>query len=588
LANITVSNKSWNGSTITFNWLLTGSNDPFLLVWSLNGVEKGNAYVNSLSSPISGNGFINYNGSETSVTVKFELFIFPNDANKKALSYLTNESFSNSLYFIVPNVLISISWNGGSLLNKVITYDDFLLFANYPWTPAQAVDSNYDVNTKNATNLSVNYTFEQIKNSILGIASIPATPVLSSQKIDNTNYILSWTGNVNDLFNLERATSTQNYSSVFGDLQDFDNQLNIALADITETYYYRIRTKNSVGYSSYSNIITLNVISSAPVGTVPSAPILTNAGFANQTINLSWSVVSGATSYNLEGKSPSLSSFTSLTGDITQNTINIPLTEVGSYQFRVRAKNNSGYSAYSGIVGVSVSPDPVTIQPSTNWINLSYSTDFKMLNDIITGSIIATKTVNYDENIGSVALSLYLKITSDGIVQNISTINFELNQTAIIPITKSILKPNVTIEAYVWDSQLRAYSTVYVKSLTNEVTNEEVINKVVFIFTPNNDNSIRGILNPTHYAKWTFDNNNSLLCDYPEFTGLDVPCSLTYNTLDSFVSEPDNFDYVIESIRLRYSNEPPIPTGTTGIFKKIIGVFALGVTSALLLDGGKK
>jgi len=349
---------------------------------------------------------------------------------------------------------------------------------------------------------------------------------------------------------------------------------------IVEAFVWNI---NNDAFSPVQAKILYNQITSEPVQTVPNAPSLTNVGFVNQTINLSWNNVTNATDYNLEGKSPSSSNFISLFGDITGTTLNIPLTEIGSYQFRVRAKNNAGYSLYSNIVGVSVSSDPVTVQPNTTMITLGFSDDFKMLNDIITGSILVTKTSSFDPYLDNQALTLWLKFITNGNVQNITSINIQ-NASVSVPITKSILQPNVLIEAYVWDSALRSYSIVYTKSLTNETTVQTTTQKIVQIMTPNNANMIRGIFNPQNYEKWIYDNVNSLLCNYPEFQGLNVPCSLSYNVVDGFVSDPDNFGTVIESIRLRYSGVITDTSTNKNLISMLGRLFAMGTGLGLLVS----
>jgi len=334
--------------------------------------------------------------------------------------------------------------------------------------------------TNNITTLADDYP-------ALPVATIPQTPVLTVQSIDNLNKILSWTGNVTDQINIERATSVLDYSSIFGDLQDNDNQINIVLPDVTETYYYRVRTKNSVGYSNYSNVITINVTGSAPpppTGTIPAAPNITSSTQSADLGLISWNPVATATSYNLENITPLNSTWMSF-GDFTANMIDGKLgiqvnlvSGNGVYQYRLRAKNSYGYSSYSNI----------TI------------------------------------------------------------------------LTKEIIIPPPT----------------------------PATQQVIQISTPNNSNSIRGVFNSTSLNKWIYDNENSLLCNYPEFAGLNVPCSLSYYIVpDVFVSEADNFQSVIEQIRLRYSgNQPPAPTPTDNknLLSLVKHLFVMGTGIGLLVS----
>lgn len=103
---------------------------------------------------------------------------------------------------------------------------------------------------------------------------------------------------------------------------------------------------------------------------------------------------------------------------------------------------------------------------------------------------------------------------------------------------------------------------------------------VIQIQTPNNNNDIRGVLNPTNLQKWISDNDNSILCNYPQFNGLNVPCSLTWFNIGAMVSEPDNFESVISQIAQRYggSGTPP----KSSIMQKALGGLALLTTLSLL------
>jgi Listeria/Bacterioides repeat/Listeria/Bacterioides repeat/Listeria/Bacterioides repeat/Listeria/Bacterioides repeat len=81
----------------------------------------------------------------------------------------------------------------------------------------------------------------------------------------------------------------------------------------------------------------------------PAAPAI---GATNQSINpaLSWSAVSGATSYEVQVSTAS--SFSTIMKDTTLTTLSLtigPLTNASTYYWHVRAKNNSGISAWSSI-----------------------------------------------------------------------------------------------------------------------------------------------------------------------------------------------------------------------------------------------
>jgi hypothetical protein len=63
-------------------------------------------------------------------------------------------------------------------------------------------------------------------------------------------------------------------------------------------YRLQVRSVNPLGASAPSNVVDVNVGSSAPCAP-PSAPTGVNASLSNGTANVSWSAAAGATSYNV-------------------------------------------------------------------------------------------------------------------------------------------------------------------------------------------------------------------------------------------------------------------------------------------------
>lgn len=88
------------------------------------------------------------------------------------------------------------------------------------------------------------------------------------------------------------------------------------------------------------------------VGTGPVEPPVTPTGLAasnitDVTATLSWGMVSGATSYDLQIR-PQGGTFT--TQNVTSNSVNVTgLTATTTYEWQVRAKNSAGNSAYSSL-----------------------------------------------------------------------------------------------------------------------------------------------------------------------------------------------------------------------------------------------
>ena len=81
--------------------------------------------------------------------------------------------------------------------------------------------------------------------------------------------------------------------------------------------------------------------------TVPSAPASLTATPGNTQVSLSWSAVTGATSYNVYDSTSSSGSYTKVASSTNTNSTVTGLTNGTAYYFVVTAVNNSGESGYS-------------------------------------------------------------------------------------------------------------------------------------------------------------------------------------------------------------------------------------------------
>lgn len=315
-----------------------------------------------------------------------------NSSGYSAYSNVTTVTKTSTSY---PNTQFTILYWDNTTRNFILTDANFAIFSARPSDPLFSITNVTDTNLS-ASSLNTVDTNINLKLATYGTSTVPATPVLSVTPIDKYNFILSWTGNVTDQFNLERATSILDYSSVFGDLQDTDNQINTNIPPVTETYYYRIRTKNNSGYSAYSNVIT--VINTEPTPepppppppttTIPNAPILQMLTSSDPLAKLlKWNMDSTVTSYNIESSNPLTDPlWMSLTGDLTVGTdlgtnndlgdqhwgIRVIMgTQDGLWKYRIRAKNSVGYSNYSNVVSYTISNNiPEPPPPTTDNKNL--------------------------------------------------------------------------------------------------------------------------------------------------------------------------------------------------------------------------
>ena len=120
------------------------------------------------------------------------------------------------------------------------------------------------------------------------------------------------------------------------------------LADST-TYYYIVTAVNSTGEGAASVQVAATTLNPVPVPTIPAAPTgLSAAGGANQ-VTVSWSAVTGATSYNLYRSTTT--GVTTATGTkiagVTSPYVNTGLSAGTAYYYIVTAVNGVGESIAS-------------------------------------------------------------------------------------------------------------------------------------------------------------------------------------------------------------------------------------------------
>jgi hypothetical protein len=124
-------------------------------------------------------------------------------------------------------------------------------------------------------------------------------------------------------------------------------------------YTVKVRAKNTVGTSEYSEDATGTPIAATEAPAAPSAPTATAEYNA---ITVSWTGVAGATKYQVwYGTSDSSSSATKYGDDITSGlSATITVTTTGQYYVWVKAGNSIGYSDFSPPATATVTAlDPV-------------------------------------------------------------------------------------------------------------------------------------------------------------------------------------------------------------------------------------
>jgi len=378
---ISITNPSWDGSIVSFtaNWTTNLYSETKVLEVSVGGVIK----TELTGGVYSGGGTTQFNYSDTasSVTLTFKLWRLLNGVKNLVvdgyvLNYpitktggttLTNSTPTGVTVTNISSTGMTISWNSST------TPSGWYVNLN------SATKATVTVKTATITGLLPNTSYNVQVYSFVGSAlsspsttvqvstlptstTAPSAPVLSSRSIDQNNVMVYCAPVANATwYNLEAYTPQYpQWLELVPDstLTPVNNEIQfpVALGSLDGNYQYRARARNSAGYSAYSNVVTITK-TTAPVVTVPNAPVISSSIYGSPDIVLiSWNGITNATEYNLEVTSPLLSTFTSITGDFNANTINgqlgitMTLTAFGQYQFRLRAKNSTGYSNYSNIL----------------------------------------------------------------------------------------------------------------------------------------------------------------------------------------------------------------------------------------------
>lgn len=179
--------------------------------------------------------------------------------------------------------------------------------------------------------------------------SLPAAPSsLNAVAVSSSQINLGWTDNSGNetSFEIERSTDNQNFTRIAvtgaNATQYSDGSLQPATA-----YYYRIRAVNATGASPYSQTASARTLQLPP--SAPSS--LTAAAAGSSQINLSWKDNSGnEDGFELE-RSADGRSFSKI-ADLPANAASYQsggLSPNTRYWYRLRARNNGGYSDYSNI-----------------------------------------------------------------------------------------------------------------------------------------------------------------------------------------------------------------------------------------------
>jgi len=182
------------------------------------------------------------------------------------------------------------------------------------------------------------------------VPSVPSAPA-NVMATGGTNQVtLSWnavTGATS--YNVYYATTTGVTTSNGTKVSNATSPAVLTSLAAGTTYYYIVTAVNSTGESTASTQVSATTLSATPAPTVPAAPTgITATGGANQ-VTVSWTAVTGATSYNIYYSTAS--GMTTMTGtkiaSVTSPYVHTGLTAGTTYYYIVTAVNSAGESAAS-------------------------------------------------------------------------------------------------------------------------------------------------------------------------------------------------------------------------------------------------
>ncbi|MBS1510555.1 MAG: fibronectin type III domain-containing protein [Bacteroidetes bacterium] len=302
---------------------------------------------------------------------------------------VTVSSASGPFAVTAPNT--AVSWAGGS--TQTVTWSvnnttaapvscasvNILLSTDggqtFPYVLASATpnDGTQSVTMPNVQSTTCRVKVEAVGNIFFDISNTNFTLTaaaacgdptgLNASAITNTTATVGWTAVAIALsYDVDyKLTSTSTWTNA----ATATTATTVNLSGLTQgtTYDWRVRATCSGGSGNYiAAQFTTTAPCSAPTG-------LTSSAITSSSATVSWTAVSGATSYAVDYKLNASSIWTSATGSTTATSVNLTgLSAASLYDWRVNATCASGTTAYTAaqFTTTAVNTCPGTYDVSTN------------------------------------------------------------------------------------------------------------------------------------------------------------------------------------------------------------------------------
>jgi hypothetical protein len=193
-----------------------------------------------------------------------------------------------------------------------------------------------------------------------GPVTVPSAPsALAAAAASSSQINISWTDNSNNEsgFRIERSVgSSTTYTEIATVGANATSYSNTGLTASTQ-YNYRVRSYNTAGNSGYTAVASATTQATTP--TAPAAPTALAVSVVSATqLNLSWTDnANNETGFRIERSTGTSTTYTEIAtvGANVTSYSNTGLTASTQYNYRVRAYNTTGNSAYTAVVSATTS-----------------------------------------------------------------------------------------------------------------------------------------------------------------------------------------------------------------------------------------
>jgi len=234
---------------------------------------------------------------------------------------------------------------------------------------------------------------------------------LTTTNITINNATLNWTavsGAVN--YSLEyKLNSSSSWTPIAGTFNT--TSYNLSGLSASSNYNWRVKTNCASGSSGFTSASfnSATLVCNSPSG-------LTANSITNNSVNLSWSSVSGAIGYTLEYKLSTSSTWTSIPGLVNSTSYTLTnLTASSLYNWQVKTNCSAGSSGYSS-ASITTNAPPVCPTPSGLNVSSITSNSATISWSAVSGAV--SYSIDYKSNSSSTWLTVPGVQTSTSLTLN--------------------------------------------------------------------------------------------------------------------------------------------------------------------------